>query len=329
MDLYLLTGDERALDVARERAMFHDNGLATEDEDRVGGLYRFWEITGEAHWRQRAAELLAGELRVAPNARWRFATGGHFRFVAGTSVSLQYFYWAASPEETALLREAVLRTADNLRTWEVTYLPLILCSLAYQISGDVKHVDLLGGLLPQLNLPVKFDVPADYRAALRRLSFEEMVKTARQWGRNNLYSVLIHDISPLPYVIATLQKAGTDEETALTRKFMSPPPAPFEEKLDPKKIKGGGLDNHQNPIRGYSYELQYGAPSDQVANSQLMLLENGRPLKPHQAHVLIGSDGLGRFSHWGAHGLLFSSSDNTDPRTNGREYKVVYPWPKP
>lgn len=326
MDLYLLTGDERALDVARERAMFHDNGISGEDEDRVGGLYRFWEITGEEHWRRRAAEVLAGELRVAPDARWRFATEGHFRFVSGTSVSLQYYYWAASPEETAPLREAVVRTVDNLRTWESTYLPLILCSLACQTSGDAKHVDLLGGMLSRMNLPPKFEAPADYPAVLRRLSFEEMVKTARQWGRNNIYGILIEDIAPLPYVIGALQKAGTSEEAVLARKFVSPPPPPFEEKLDPKKIQAGQRFKDRKPIYGYSYALQNGAPCDRVGRSQLMLLEDGKPLKPHEAHVLILDEGLGRFSHWGAHGLLFSSSDNTDPRTNGREYKAVYPW---
>jgi hypothetical protein len=327
MDLYLLTGDERALDVARQRAMFHDNGISGEDEDRVGGLYRFWEISGEEHWRRRAAEVLARELHVAPEARWRFATGGHFRFISGTSVSLQYYYWAASPQESAPLREAVLRSVDNLRTWEVTYLPLILCSLACQISGDAKHIDLLGGLLPRLQLPRKFEAPADYPAILRRLSFEDMVQTARQWGRNNIYiTVLIHNIAPLPYVIAALQKAGLDEKTVLAGKFVSPPPPPFEEKLDPRKIQAGVNFKGGKPIHGYSYSLQHGAPCDRVSRSQLMLLEDGKPLKPHEAHVLILTEGLGRFSHWGAHGLLFSSSDNTDPRSNGREYKAVYPW---
>ena len=38
-------------------------------------------------------------------------------------------------------------------------------------------------------------------------------------------------------------------------------------------------------------------------------------------------DGKGRYSHWGARSLWFSTSDNSDPRTNGREYKVVYPAP--
>ena len=32
--------------------------------------------------------------------------------------------------------------------------------------------------------------------------------------------------------------------------------------------------------------------------------------------------GRGRYSHWGRY-IYFSSTDNTDPRKNGRSYKLV------
>ena len=329
MDLYLLTGDERALDVARERAMYHDNGIPAEDHQQVGALYRFWEITGEDRWRRRAAEYLARELKVAPGAKWPFRTRCHFRFVSATSVSLQYYFWAASPAETAPLRKAILRAADGLRTWEVGYMPLILCSMAYQTSGDAKYVDLLSGMMPRLRLPARPEPPADFRAVLRRQPFEKMVQTARQWGINNIYSVLIHNLAPLPYVIAAVEKAGLDERALLARKFVSPPPPPFEEKLDPKKIRGGGMDRkNKRPMRAYTYSLRHGAPCDRIGRSRLMLFEDGKPLRQRQSHAKIRSEGLGRFCHWGAHGLIFSTSDNTDPRVNKREYRVVYPWPR-
>jgi hypothetical protein len=41
-------------------------------------------------------------------------------------------------------------------------------------------------------------------------------------------------------------------------------------------------------------------------------------------HDQIRHEGKGRYSHWGDH-VFFSSSDNTDPRTNGRTYRAVYP----
>jgi hypothetical protein len=55
--------------------------------------------------------------------------------------------------------------------------------------------------------------------------------------------------------------------------------------------------------------------------SSMILVENGRPLGPaHAAHYAIAMLGAGRFSHWGPRGILFSASDNSDPRTNGKEY---------
>ncbi len=57
--------------------------------------------------------------------------------------------------------------------------------------------------------------------------------------------------------------------------------------------------------------------------SKLMLYEDGRPLGPaHSYHTNIGNTGKGQFSHWDNY-LLFSSSDNSDPRTNGRKYSLA------
>ena len=43
---------------------------------------------------------------------------------------------------------------------------------------------------------------------------------------------------------------------------------------------------------------------------------------PHSIHDDISKFGAGRFSHWGRLEFLFSSSDNSDPRTNGRTYEI-------
>jgi glycosyltransferase involved in cell wall biosynthesis len=54
--------------------------------------------------------------------------------------------------------------------------------------------------------------------------------------------------------------------------------------------------------------------------SSLRLFENGIPLAvPHSVHDNIRDLGEGRFSHWFDH-VYFSTSDNSDPRTNGRTY---------
>ncbi|MDW6020959.1 hypothetical protein SAZ10_04200 [Mesorhizobium sp. BAC0120] len=87
------------------------------------------------------------------------------------------------------------------------------------------------------------------------------------------------------------------------------------------------------PAKGYSYLLvlptSWGAevlyPSDSMDNpsiSSSILLENKHALgPPHSGHQEIAEKGGGRFSHWNG-GLLFSTSDNSDPRTNRRNYSL-------
>jgi O-methyltransferase len=69
-------------------------------------------------------------------------------------------------------------------------------------------------------------------------------------------------------------------------------------------------------------------PGDSSADpfiSTLILLENGVGLGPaHAAHNIIREQGCGLFSHW-HDSLYFSTSDNTDPRCNDREYHVFSP----
>lgn len=62
--------------------------------------------------------------------------------------------------------------------------------------------------------------------------------------------------------------------------------------------------------------------SDLGSHSSLLLFEDDRALGPaHVSHDDIRTSGGGRFAHWGAR-LYFSASDNSDPRSNGRSYKV-------
>lgn len=57
--------------------------------------------------------------------------------------------------------------------------------------------------------------------------------------------------------------------------------------------------------------------------SQWILLENDLPLGPaHALHADIEQLGRGRYSHWND-SIIFSTSDNSDPRTNGRTYTLV------
>jgi hypothetical protein len=59
-------------------------------------------------------------------------------------------------------------------------------------------------------------------------------------------------------------------------------------------------------------------------HSPVVLYEDGRPLGP--AHSLIADvirKGGGRYTHLKGVGMVFSSSDNTDPSKNGRHYTAM------
>ena len=84
------------------------------------------------------------------------------------------------------------------------------------------------------------------------------------------------------------------------------------------------------PFAGQPYTAQapapvfpYVIPGDDTSapqRSSLTVYENGTELGPrHAQHDRIRDVGRGAYSHWGRT-VLFSSSDNTDPRTNGRRY---------
>jgi hypothetical protein len=61
--------------------------------------------------------------------------------------------------------------------------------------------------------------------------------------------------------------------------------------------------------------------------SPARLFEDGILLpRPNALHVDIGQKGRGRYSLWQGY-LIFSTSDGSDPRTNGRRYELYWPTP--
>jgi glycosyltransferase involved in cell wall biosynthesis/2-polyprenyl-3-methyl-5-hydroxy-6-metoxy-1,4-benzoquinol methylase len=83
------------------------------------------------------------------------------------------------------------------------------------------------------------------------------------------------------------------------------------------------------PVEGHSFRLHLpnhfvlGDNAESDSRSCLRLFEDGRELGPAYAlHADIAKLGRARFSHWGRE-LLFSSSDGTDPTSNGRNYVAV------
>jgi hypothetical protein len=66
--------------------------------------------------------------------------------------------------------------------------------------------------------------------------------------------------------------------------------------------------------------------ADNNERSPITIYENeSRIGPPHSVHADVAKMGLGRYSHWRNSGaiFIFSSSDNSDPQANGRNYWAV------
>lgn len=99
------------------------------------------------------------------------------------------------------------------------------------------------------------------------------------------------------------------------------PTEPVKFKLDPEAMQreeGYAWIVHLPP------ELQEDSDNlEATERSPFRLLENGRPLGPaHSPHAAIREGGRGAYSHW-VNKIYFSTSDNTDPRQNGRAYELA------
>ncbi|MFG3591837.1 hypothetical protein [Bradyrhizobium sp. RDI18] len=69
---------------------------------------------------------------------------------------------------------------------------------------------------------------------------------------------------------------------------------------------------------------------DNNERSPIEIYEDGRPIgPPHSVHADVARIGRGRYSHWRnkVSIFIFSSSDNSDPQSNGRAYWAVKPTP--
>jgi len=86
-----------------------------------------------------------------------------------------------------------------------------------------------------------------------------------------------------------------------------------------------------NANSGYAYHvhLEHSMWAENYGNLKARVLENNEEIGPRISyHDNIRKHGSGRFSFWDK-ALFFSSSDNTDPRTNGRTYYAIGPAPFP
>ncbi|WGR91837.1 hypothetical protein MTX26_15860 [Bradyrhizobium sp. ISRA443] len=67
-------------------------------------------------------------------------------------------------------------------------------------------------------------------------------------------------------------------------------------------------------------------PHIKRGTSPIGVVEEGKPIGPaHSTFCEISKFGNGHFASWNTVGVVFSTSDNSDPNTNGRHYWAVVP----
>ncbi len=101
----------------------------------------------------------------------------------------------------------------------------------------------------------------------------------------------------------------------------SPTEVPVEIPLDREKIAAENGFAWWIDLSGFDVA---GDTIEEQQCSDYVLFEDDVPLRPgHCAHDQIRSYGMGAYSHWGKI-LIFSTGDNSDPRTNGRIYSLIH-----
>jgi hypothetical protein len=98
---------------------------------------------------------------------------------------------------------------------------------------------------------------------------------------------------------------------------------PYRAIVDRHAISVVGGQAYAAPLpNSWPFQLASDMP-ETPESSVLQLYEDGRRLGPdHTAHEQIRRIGRGAYSHWGG-ALIFSTSDGSDPRSNGHTYYVV------
>jgi hypothetical protein len=209
------------------------------------------------------------------------------------------------------------------------------------LKAQVNCVNVTGGTIIQKF--VHDDGTAELGTTLR--TFKNVQVTGSISGSFNakLIESTSRSISPGNLILVSSSLTPYQDMTVLPSYFQiftpsttspssSPAPAPA-----PTPVPVVGTLVALNLAAVYSYQgfcyvidQDFGVPGDTAANmgqSTLRLFENGVEIGPaHSWDIDIINMGGGRFDHWQdptSQSLSFSTSDNTDPRTNGRKYSYL------
>jgi hypothetical protein len=171
----------------------------------------------------------------------------------------------------------------------------------------------------------RFRVPAGFgQSGKLILNFGKVSYFSTVYLNGKKLGTHLGDIEPFSFDVSNLVKPQVENTllVCVEDNYTHFPSIQKRLKLDPKNIRG---------VEGKAFlwtlPQKCGRQDNPNWSSTLIVYENGKKLGPaHTQHQDIRDNGSGRYSHWGGdpETLYFSSSDNTDPRTNGRNYEVEY-----
>ena len=143
---------------------------------------------------------------------------------------------------------------------------------------------------------------------------QRVVSSKRSWGRPSL---IIKDRRSIAFVILLVLLVGCGSWVLV--------------EYPPGWVKQTDVDLRPPFEHGRGFEYRAQVPDSIESDehvpgaSPLAVLEDGRPLGPsHSLQHEVADTGRGAFSHRGRT-LYLSTSDNSDPNTNGRRYTIRFP----
>src|SRR5581483_4098392 len=242
-------------------------------------------------------------------AFWRFRSrsGTESIFVvAFTELSGARFY--AGSGRSGILLASMRRLLESALLVRLVALAAALGAAAL-LAGrgaapGLRAGEVAAALALVLTLLVALDVARRLAAPGAEARLEDLLRWAARAGEGRA-AVLAHAL-----LLAVSGAALLGAETLRPRASRA---------LDPAALA---------PMGGYAFaaEAPDARPDGRGGDSTLEVLEDGRALGP--AHVFaegVALWGRGRYRH-DARVVLFSSSDGSDPRTNGRRYELRWSW---
>jgi len=278
MDMHLLTGDLRCLDVFVEHTGFHRRRIA-EDEYVGGYLARYAAVTGdEALWNEAAEEVRKNYYGFRTGARGRLDQP-HFRSPTIQHPSLIAYLTLSGDDE---MRDVWVAAAHKRLSGLQLGYSFLQFAYAYRYSQDPAFLDGLKLAWamwgPYVSPALRtFNPEQVFKKPLPELSFEELAAVAKRTV-NGLYGQIDH-AGVWPYALAVAVEAGLGEPELLDSRPRlakggvgwdwgwtgAPAPDTGAAAAQPLDIRVAANANPWNELRSYGQPLAAEAPPERDA----------------------------------------------------------------